>query len=78
MQVRLEEGVQEMSKQMEQDAGVSRRQFFGAAGKGVAVGAGAVVAAVGVSPAQAAVPVSAAGDYRETAHVKTYYQLARF
>lgn len=62
----------------EKDDSVSRRQFFGAAGKGVAVGAGAVVAATGVSAAQAAEPTVGTGDYRETTHVKTYYELARF
>ncbi|MBO6837416.1 MAG: formate dehydrogenase [Alphaproteobacteria bacterium] len=62
----------------DKDDSVSRRQFFGAAGKGVAVGAGAVAAAVGVAPAQAEVLTESAGDYRETAHVKTYYDLARF
>lgn len=65
-------------EQQNREAAVSRRQFFGAATKGVAVGAGAMVAAVGVSSAQAAEPVATKGDYRETAHVKTYYELARF
>lgn len=60
------------------DESVSRRAFFGAAGKGVAVGAGAVAAAVGVQPAQAAEPADRKGDYQETAHVKAYYTLARF
>lgn len=62
----------------EKNDSVSRRQFFGAAAKGVAGGAGAVAAAVAGSSAQAAEPVKAAGDYRETAHVKAYYDLARF
>lgn len=62
----------------DQDESVSRRQFFGAAGKGVAVGAGAVAAAAGMAPAQAAEAVETSGEYRETPHVKTYYELARF
>ncbi|MDF1748942.1 MAG: formate dehydrogenase [Alphaproteobacteria bacterium] len=65
-------------EQQNRDGAVSRRQFFGAATKGAAVGAGAMVAAVGVSSAQAAEPVATKGDYRETAHVKTYYELSRF
>lgn len=62
----------------EKDEGVSRRQFFGSAGKGAAVGLGAVAAAVTGTTASAAEPVETAGDYRETAHVKAYYDLARF
>ena len=62
----------------EKDDSVSRRGFFGAAGKGVAVGAGAVAAAVGVQPAQAAETVQVKGDYQETPHVKAYYKFARF
>ncbi|HAE00090.1 MAG TPA: formate dehydrogenase [Rhodospirillaceae bacterium] len=65
-------------EQQNRESAVSRRQFFGAATKGVAVGAGAMVAAVGVSSAQAEEPSTTTGDYRETAHVKTYYELARF
>ena len=69
-----------MSDQEQQyrDADLRRRQFFGAATKGVAAGACAMVAAVGVSSAQAEEPAATTGDYRETAHVKTYYELARF
>lgn len=62
----------------EKDDSVSRRAFFGTAGKSVAVGAGAVAAAVGVQPAQAAETVEVKGDYAETPHVKAYYNLARF
>ena len=62
----------------EKDDSVSRRRFFGAAGKGVAVGVGAAAAAVTGVSAQAAETVESAGDYRETAHVKTVYDLSRF
>ena len=56
---------------------VSRRGFFGAAGKGLALGAGAVVTATG--GAQAAVEGASDSDgYRETAHIKTYYDSTRF
>jgi hypothetical protein len=39
---------------------------------------GAVAAAVTGTTASAAEPVESTGDYRETAHVKAYYDLARF
>lgn len=56
---------------------VSRRGFFGAAGKGAAVGLGTVVAAAG--GAQAAEVEAPAGEYyRATDHVKTYYTSAKF
>ena len=61
-------------------APVGRRDFFKKAGLGVGA---AGVAAVGLSAKQgkaeetAAVKPGSAG-YRETAHVKKYYQLARF
>ena len=55
---------------------VSRRGFFGTAGKGIAVGVGAAVtAATGV---QAAEETPSSGSYRETAHVKTYYDSTKF
>ena len=55
---------------------MDRRRFFGAAGKGVVAGVGAVVVAAGT--AEAAEEPSETGSYRETEHVKTYYKLARF
>ena len=56
---------------------VSRRAFFGAAGKGAAIGLGAVVAAA--SGAQAAEVEDPSGlNYRESDHVKTYYNSAKF
>ncbi len=56
---------------------VSRRDFFGAAGKGAAIGLGTVVAAA--SGAQAAeIDESGNQHYRESEHVKTYYTSAKF
>lgn len=58
--------------------GVDRRSFL----RGVGVGAGAAgVAAVVTSKAAEAQPAEAghkAGGYRETAHVRRVYDLARF
>jgi len=56
---------------------VSRRGFFGAAGKGAAVGLGAVVAAAGGARAEEAEAVDG-GHYRKSDHVKTFYATARF
>jgi hypothetical protein len=55
-----------------------RRQFLKLAGLGAAAGAAATVA--GAEPAAAAVADGkpAKQGYRETAHVRTYYELARF
>ena len=60
-------------------AAIGRRAFFKKAG----LGAGAVGAAVGLAAgkSKAAEPTKAApgsAGYRETAHVKKYYELARF
>ncbi|MDH3593217.1 MAG: formate dehydrogenase [Rhodospirillales bacterium] len=68
-----------MSKKKE-EASIGRRDFFRKAG----LGAGAVgAAAVGLSAEQgeAAEPAKTApgrAGYRETAHVKKYYELSRF
>lgn len=62
-------------KDQKQDK-VDRRGFFGAAGKGLAAGVGAVV--VTATGAEAAVDAPQGDGYRETRHVKTYYELARF
>ncbi|MBI3454151.1 MAG: formate dehydrogenase [Rhodospirillales bacterium] len=59
---------------------VARREFFRKAG----LGAGAVAAGVAVSGAAtpkigaAAAPSATSGGYRETEHVKRYYELAKF
>jgi hypothetical protein len=57
----------------------SRREFFKTAGLGVgAAVAGAAVVSEG-RPAGAAVePKAQPGGYRETPHVRRYYDLARF
>ena len=65
-----------MKDQTQQKESVSRRGFFGSAGKGLAVGVGAMVTAT--TGAEAAVEAPNEGGYRETKHVKTYYDLARF
>ena len=60
--------------------GVSRRDFFRTATLGSAAAAGAAIA-LGTDEAEAAaetVTSPTAAGYRETALVKTYYDLARF
>jgi nitrous oxide reductase len=63
----------------EKQTGVSRRAFFRTAAIGSAAAAGAAVVG-GTDEAEAAeAPTSpSAAGYRETAHVKTYYELAKF
>ena len=59
---------------------VNRRDFFRKASLGVGA-AGAAVAGLSTSKTKAADPAkgaSAGAGYRETAHVKKYYELARF
>ncbi len=59
---------------------VNRRDFFRKASLGVGV-AGAAVAGLSASKAKAAEPdadASKGAGYRETAHVKKFYELARF
>lgn len=54
----------------------TRRDFFRTAGLG---GAAAAVAATGLAaPAKAAEAKPEPQGYRETAHVKRYYELAKF
>lgn len=65
-------------KQEKQKAAMGRRDFFKTASLG-AVGA----AAAGLVASKGAAAETAKGDpggkgYRETAHVKKYYELARF
>lgn len=56
----------------------TRREFFKTAGLGSAA---AAVAAAGIAPAAPAEAAEVKPDsqgYRETAHVKRYYELAKF
>ncbi len=59
-----------------EDQGVERRGFFKLLGLGSMAGAAAVAAPGAVSAAEAEETKGA--GYRETAHVKTYYKLAKF
>ncbi len=70
-----EEEGSNMDKNPETKA-ASRRDFFKKTGLGVAVAAGAAGAAPGTAKAAAPQAADAAG-YAETAHVKTYYELAK-
>lgn len=70
---------EEKMKQSEKKAAeADRRSFLKLAGAGV-VGSGAALAAT-VAPAAAAStePAADAGSYRESDHVKRYYELAKF
>lgn len=59
-----------------EDRGRGRRELLRLAGLGAA--AGAVAVAAPREPARADEATPAKAGYRETAHVRTYYQLARF
>ena len=58
----------------------SRRDFVRAAGLGVgaAVAGAASLSVTAVKPAEAAAPKGKNAGYRETEHVKRYYELAKF
>ncbi len=65
-----------MSKK--EETSIGRRDFFRKAGLGAgAVGAAAVGLSATAAEAAPAKPSKGAG-YQETAHVKKYYELARF
>lgn len=65
-----------MKTQQEAKTAPKRRDFLKLAGLGSAAGAAAVV---GATAAEAGVEVAEQGSgYRETAHVKKVYELARF
>ena len=64
-----------MSDEKKRKAAIGRRDFFTKAGAG-AVGA-AAAGLVATQSAAAAKPEEGAAGYRETAHVKKYYELAR-
>jgi spermidine/putrescine-binding protein len=55
---------------------VNRRRFFASLGKGAALGAGALAASAGA--AQAAEEPAEGEIYRESEHVKAYYETTRF
>jgi hypothetical protein len=59
---------------------MDRRSFFKSAGVGAGAIGGAAVLAVTGKDAQAAEPVKSptAAGYRETDHVKKYYELSKF
>lgn len=63
--------------QEKKTVGMARRELLKLAGLGGVAG----VAAVAVAPAQAdaaEAPSKNGAGYRETAHVRTYYELAKF
>ncbi len=62
-------------KRQDDKAVADRRSFLKLAGAGVAASGAAVAAG---SPATAKESKPREGLYRETAHVKRYYELARF
>jgi anaerobic selenocysteine-containing dehydrogenase len=65
-----------MSKEKDGNT-VPRRDFLRLAGLGGVAGAAAVAGASGAAEAASPEDGKSAG-YRETAHVKTYYELAKF
>lgn len=68
--------VKTMKTQQEAKTAPKRRDFLRLAGLGTAAGA---AAAVGATAAEAGVEATEQGaGYRETAHVKKVYELARF
>jgi len=67
-----------MSKKKDVES-VGRRDFFRKAGLGAgAVGAAAVGLSAEEGNAETAKPASNSAGYRETAHVKKYYELSKF
>ena len=62
-----------------EDQAMARRDFFRKAGLGIgAAGAAAVTLVAGEGEAAELTGSADASGYRETAHVKTFYELARF
>jgi nitrous oxide reductase len=60
-----------------EDVIADRRNFLKFAGASAVTGTAAVVGAGGVMATPVAEAKPTDGDYRETAHVKRYYELAR-
>jgi hypothetical protein len=54
-----------------------RREFLKLLGKGGAAGAAALTVG-GAAPSQAAAPAQPETGYRETAHVRKFYETAKF
>ncbi len=65
-----------MSEQAERLT-AKRREFLKLLGMGGAAGA-AALAAGGAAPSEAAAPAQPETGYRETAHVRKFYETARF
>ncbi len=62
-----------------EDRALARRDFFKKAGLGLgAAGAAAVTMVAGEGEAAEVAPSSNSAGYRDSAHVKTFYELARF
>ena len=62
-----------------EDQALARRDFFKKAGLGIgAAGAAAVTMVAGEGEAAEVAKSDKAAGYRDSAHVKTFYELARF
>ena len=57
---------------------LDRRGFFKKAGAAVGIAGAGIVALGGGGKVKAATAPKKSGGYRETAHVRTYYELAKF
>lgn len=66
-----------MAKETQDRSGTDRRDFLKLASLGTVAGGAALVLGEDAEAATAAADVPGAG-YRETAHVRAYYDLARF
>ncbi len=55
-----------------------RREFFMKGGAALGVAGAAIISPAAVNAASADTGKPTSGDYQETAHVKTYYELAKF
>lgn len=66
-----------MKQSEKKPATADRRSFLKLAGGSVAASGAALVSTVGPAEASSA-PAADTGGYRETDHVKRYYELAKF
>ncbi len=62
----------------DKEKSLPRREFFKKGGTALGLAGAAVAYAGATKTAIAATPADTSGDYQETDHVKTYYELARF